>query len=127
MHGIVLKMTCNLFMGRFKITNKQRLEHIIEAINKIENYCKDQDIKSFCKTEILHDAVLHQFLIIGEAIINIDKDILDKYKYPWHSPRSFRNYIAHEYFGINPEKVWNTVTIEIPLLKEAIDQIYRNY
>lgn len=113
-------------MGRFKITNKQRLEHIIEAINKIEKYCKDQDFKSFCENDMLNNAVLHQFLIMGEAIINIDKDILDKYKYPWHLPRSFRNFIAHEYFGINLEKVWNTVNIEIPLLKEVIYQIYNN-
>jgi uncharacterized protein with HEPN domain len=110
-------------MDKYKITNKLRLEHILQAIEKIEHYCKSADLNKFLENEILHDAILHQFMIIGEAISNIDNDILYKYNYPWHLPRSFRNFIAHEYFGINLEKVWNTVNIDIPVLKKAIKNI----
>ena len=110
-------------MEKNKIISQQWLEHILDAIEKIENYCESINLHKFLKDEMLHDAVLYQFMIIGEAIINVDNDILSNYKYPWHLPRSFRNYIAHEYFGINLEKVWNTVTIDIPLLKKVTENI----
>lgn len=110
-------------MNKYKITSQQRLEHIIDAIEKIENYCKSINMHEFLENRMLHDAVLHQFMIIGEAIINVDNDLLSNYKYPWHLPRSFRNYIAHEYFGIKLGKVWNTVTADIPALKKVIENI----
>ena len=113
-------------MEKHKITIQQRLEHILVAIEKIEHYCNSVKLNKFLENEMLLDAVLHQFMIIGEAMVNIDNDVLSNYEYPWHLPRSFRNFIAHEYFGINLEKVWNTVNIDIPVLKKVIENIYKN-
>ena len=50
-------------------------------------------------------------------------ELLRKYPYPWHLPRSFRNYIAHEYFGINLKQVFKTITELLPEFKRMIDQI----
>ena len=47
-----------------------------------------------------------------------------KYPYPWHLPRSFRNYIAHEYFGINLSQVYKTVTDLLPDFKILIDRMF---
>jgi len=33
------------------------------------------------------------------------------------SKRMVKRYIVHEYFGIDLEEIWNTVTIDIPNLK----------
>lgn len=33
---------------------------------------------------MLQDAVMMQFIIIGEAIVNVENEKLDKYDYPWH-------------------------------------------
>ena len=89
-----------------KPTPKERLEHIKSAILKIKSFIRGKSLNDFISDTLLHGAVLYQFIIIGEAIRHVDKLILDKYPYPWHIPRSFRNFLAHEYHKIKPERVF---------------------
>lgn len=113
-----------------KPTPKERLEHIKSAILKIKSFVKDVSLNDFLSDIIRQDAVLYQFIIIGEAILHVDKTILDNYPYPWHIPRYFRNFIAHEYHKIKLERVYNAVndldelldTIELILSKEFTDK-----
>lgn len=90
-----------------KPTPRERLEHIRTAINKISSSVRDQSADEFITDTLRQDAVLYQFIIIGEAIRHVDKKILDKYPYTWHIPMSFRNFIAHEYHKISMERVYN--------------------
>jgi uncharacterized protein with HEPN domain len=62
--------------------------------------------KTFSRDVKVQSAVQYQFLIIGEAIRHIDDDLLNKYDYPWHIPRSFRNFIIHVYHGIKTERIY---------------------
>jgi uncharacterized protein with HEPN domain len=112
-----------------KPTPKERLEHIRSAILRIKSFVKDKSLNGFMSDVLMQGAVLHQFIIIGEAIRHVDKTILDKYPYQWHIPRSFRNYIANEYHKIRLESVYNATNdldellnkIELILLKEFVD------
>ena len=90
------------------ITNKERLQHILEAISKINDFIDRKSKESFLNNVILQNAILFQFAIIGEAVVHIDRDLLDKYPYPWHNIRSFRNFILHEYHAIEIWIVWET-------------------
>lgn len=85
-------------------TEKDRVLHIINAIDRISDHTLNQDENAFLGNEMLIDAVLYPFIIIGEAILFIDKEKLSRFSYPWHLVRGFRNYIAHDYFGIKYEK-----------------------
>jgi uncharacterized protein with HEPN domain len=38
----------------------------------------------------------------------------------WHKIRGFRNLIAHDYFGIDVEEVWDIIQNKISGLKEFI-------
>jgi uncharacterized protein with HEPN domain len=100
-----------------KPTPKERLEHIKSAILKIKSFVQDKSPGDFMSDAIRHDAVLYQFIIIGEAIRHVDNTILDKYPYPWYIPRSFRNFIAHEYHKIRLESVYNAANYLDELLK----------
>jgi len=106
--------------------DKARLEHIQNAIERINNYTASLSEHDFLTNTMAQDAVLYQFSIIGEAIVHVDDEILQCYDYPWYAVRAFRNYIAHEYFGINLSKVWNTVKINLPELEETIASIILN-
>ena len=103
--------------------SQKRLQHILEAIYTIEGYGKDVDDSRFVSDTMLHDAVLFQFTVIGEAIMHIENDILDRYSYPWYKVRSFRNLIAHEYFNIKLIAVWVIIESDLPLLKKTIIKI----
>lgn len=101
----------------------QRLVHISEAITSIEQYVASETELSFCEKGLVHDAVLCQFSIIGEAIVHVEKEMLDKYVYPWYKVRSFRNLISHEYFNVNFEAVWQIIIKDLPELKKVISEI----
>jgi uncharacterized protein with HEPN domain len=108
------------------IESLKRLEHIEQAITNIEKYVVNENINSFCENDILHDAVMLQFIIIGEAINNVENDKLEKYNYPWYKVRSFRNMIAHEYFNIKLAAVWQILESDLPELKKVIQEILKN-
>jgi len=89
-----------------KPTPKERVEHVLQAIRSIHEFIGDNTLEVFQANSKLQSAVLFQFLIIGEAIRHIDDSILSKYDYPWHIPKSFRNFIIHEYHGIKMIRIY---------------------
>ena len=106
-----------------KITNKERFQHVFETITKIDDFCEGHSKKSFLDDDVLQNAILFQFAIIGEAIVHIDQELLSKYPYAWHHVRSFRNFIVHEYHAIENWIIWETVKNDLPELKLVIDKI----
>lgn len=100
-------------------TPKKRLEHVLESIELISEFVSGVDEKSFLQDIKLQSAVQYQFLIIGEAIRHVDDEILVKYDYPWHIPRSFRNFIIHVYHGIKMERIYYA-TQDLGLLKTTV-------
>jgi uncharacterized protein with HEPN domain len=75
----------------------------------IEKYTAGFTETTFESNPLVQDAVLFHFSVIGEAIIHVDKGLLEKIKYPWYKVRSFRNIIAHEYFNIKMSAVWTII------------------
>lgn len=107
-------------------TETGRLHHIKHAIQRIGTHTAGLEEDSFMNNEMVIDAVLFQFSIIGEAIGYVNKDQLARYPYPWHLVKAFRNYIAHEYFGINLTLVWQTIKQDLPAISTLVDQMIKN-
>ena len=108
------------------IESLKRLQDIEQAIAFIQKYIANETYESFCQNELVHDAVLYQFSVIGEAVINVEDDKLKKYNYPWFKVRSFRNMIAHKYFNIKLIAVWDIIESDLPELNEVIKSILKN-
>lgn len=104
----------------------ERLTHIQKAVNEIESFTLNVSKTDFQNDNILSSAVLFQFSVIGEAVIHIDASLLNKYEYPWHKVRAFRNLISHEYFNIKLEAVWEIIVNELPQLKQVIEEMVNN-
>jgi len=104
----------------------ERLFHISKAIIEIEAFTVKKKKLDFLNDNLLSSAVLFQFSVIGEAIIFIEKTLLDKYQYPWYKVRAFRNLISHEYFNIELAAVWEIIEKDLPELKIIINTILNN-
>jgi uncharacterized protein with HEPN domain len=107
------------------VESRQRLQHIEQAIADIEKFTKGESLQTFCKKDMLHDAVMMQFIIMGEAIIHVENEKLDKYDYPWYKVKSFRNMIAHGYFNIKLPAVWQIIEKDLKPLKEVVQTILK--
>lgn len=100
------------------------LRDIINNIIKIEKFVGDVDYDSFVKDEKTLYAVIRAIEIIGEASKQIPDDVTEKYTdVPWKLMAQMRDKLVHRYFGVNTDIVWRTITEEIPLLKNKLQQI----
>ena len=75
------------------------------------------DLKTF-------DAVLMNFVVIGESIAKLSQEVREQYPHvPWAKVRGFRNIVAHNYFGVDAEEVWQIVQTHIAVLLRDIEAI----
>ena len=103
------------------------LNHILEAIERIERYIDDVDEAVFLKNEMLQDAVIRNLEIIGEASHNIDtrfpKFAAAHPDLPLGIAYQMRNAVAHGYFKVDYEIVWATVQTDIFPLHDQVQQL----
>ncbi|MFH0797022.1 MAG: DUF86 domain-containing protein [Candidatus Omnitrophota bacterium] len=97
------------------------LQDIWESILAIEEYTQNITEEKFRSTRQVQDAVIRRLEIIGEAVKNIDENFRNKYpEIPWKKISGMRDIIAHEYFGVRFDRVWDVVTKDLPSLKQQM-------
>jgi uncharacterized protein with HEPN domain len=103
------------------------LDDILLAIERILEYTEGYDFTRFKQDYKTVDAVIRNFEIIGEAAKNIPDTIKNQYPaVPWTEMYSLRNRIAHAYFGIDYETIWDIITNYLSDNKEEIKKIRFN-
>ncbi|MCD6081228.1 MAG: DUF86 domain-containing protein [Candidatus Omnitrophica bacterium] len=103
---------------------KLYLKDILDAIAKIEEYTKDLSYEKFAEDNMVIDAVIRNFEIIGEASKNIPEEIKTSYPdIPWKEMAGMRDKVIHEYFGIDLDIVWKTIKARLSSLKESLLKI----
>jgi uncharacterized protein with HEPN domain len=104
---------------------KLSLLSIIESIDKIERYTNSYaNADDFYHDERDFDATMMQFLIIGEIISKLDNSFKEEYStVPWQKIKDFRNIVAHNYFGIDADEIWEIINIKMKPLKLDIQNI----
>ncbi|MEK7461148.1 MAG: DUF86 domain-containing protein [Patescibacteria group bacterium] len=110
--------------------NKDQLHilHMSDAIKKIEAYTKGLTFAQFAKNEMDFDAVMMQFVIIGEAANQISDQFKEKHhSFPWHQAVGLRNQIAHGYFEIEPKIVWQTIQEDLSFLKKQLFEFKKTW
>ena len=104
------------------------LQHVLDAINTIEEYLMDVNEENFKATRLLQDGTIRQIEIIGEAVKYVSKDIRKAYPdIPWQDIAGMRDKLIHHYFGVDIEKVWDTAQEDLPVLKEQVVKILKHY
>ncbi|MCM1212862.1 MAG: DUF86 domain-containing protein [Blautia sp.] len=62
---------------------------------------------------------------IGELVAGLDESFVEKYPdIPWRQIKGMRNIYAHDYDIIDNDIIWETITKEIPELKEKLQIIF---
>jgi uncharacterized protein with HEPN domain len=104
------------------------LQHILDAINTIEEYLQGVDEEKFKATRLLQDGTIRQIEIIGEAVRHTSKNTRKTYsEIPWQDIAGMRDKLIHDYFGVDIEKVWDTTKEDLPTLKAQVMAILKDY
>ena len=97
---------------------------ILESISAIESFLEGVTREEFAADRKTFSATIRELEIIGEASGKIPDHIKSKYPdVPWRMLKDFRNVLAHHYFGINVDIVWDIVRRKLPDLKQQVKDI----
>jgi len=100
------------------------LSHMLEAIHLARTYTEGMSKQAFLEDKRTQQAVILNLLTLGEAASHIARlypAFCDKNsQLPWKQMRGMRNRMAHGYFDINLEIVWETICNDLPGLEATI-------
>src|SRR4051812_20645871 len=100
-----------------KIGDRQRLNHIAEAINEIQQYTQNTDINQFLSNSMMRFACVKQIEIIGEAANYITAETKALFTdMEWKQIIGMRHILVHEYFGTDFDLIWQVIINDLPVL-----------
>lgn len=106
------------------------LDHMRQAAADACAFVQGMNEASFIEDKRTQQAVIMSLVIIGEAATRVMDDhpaIVQAHpEVPWRSMRGMRNRIAHGYFDINLQVVWQTVQVALPALLAQLPAVHRN-
>lgn len=66
------------------------------------------------------------FIVLGESVGKLSEDFKSKNEQiNWSKIYGLRNIIAHHYFGINVDLVWQIIQKDLPIFKEQINNLLK--
>ena len=104
-----------------------RLEHIIQAIERIKRYTLGKRFDDLVKDDMMYYAVVKNIEIIGEAANLLTNEF--KSEHPdtqWKLITGMRNYIVHEYYQVDNTVIWDVIQNDLPYLETQIKDYLKN-
>lgn len=106
---------------REPLRDRERLEHILAAIDRVMRYTKGKTMADLVADDMMYYAVVKNIEIMGEAANLLTPQFTTEHpETPWKMVRGMRNYIVHEYFQIDSAVVWDVVSNNLSELREQI-------
>lgn len=93
------------------------LEHMLEAIGRIQRYVGRKRRAGFLGDALLQDAVIRNIEIVGEAAGRVSPEFAAQHaEIPWRDIVGMRHRLIHGYLKVNLETVWEVVERDLPAL-----------
>lgn len=97
---------------------------ILRAARLVGDFVQGFDKASFKSDLKTQSAVVHQLLVIGEAVKRLSPVFCSAHpSVPWKAVAGMRDVLIHHYNAIDLDEVWKTATVDIPELIASIEQL----
>lgn len=103
------------------------LNDMLDSIAAIREFIAGVDYPAFLGDRKTYSATVRELEVIGEASGKISETF--KAQHPeidWRTVKDFRNVLAHEYFNINSEILWDIIQNKLKPLQERIAVLVKN-
>jgi uncharacterized protein with HEPN domain len=101
-----------------------RIEHILEAIERIQQYTAGLRKADFAANQMAVDAVIHNFQVIGEAARHVPAAIRAEHTaIPWSDMQKMRHVLVHDYDRVDISVVWTTIQNDLPPLAPLLQKL----
>jgi uncharacterized protein with HEPN domain len=100
---------------------EQYLSDIDEAMADARSFAEGKDVEDFVEDRQLRYAIERALEIVGEATSNLSDEVKGRAPdVPWSEMRGLRNIVAHAYHRVDPARIWQVVTRDVPRAHEKI-------
>jgi len=101
-----------------------RLTHMFEAARQALSFAEGKSRSDLNQDRMLTFSLIKAIEIIGEAASKVTPETRRKNPaIPWNDIISMRNRLIHVYFNINLDRVWDTITSDLPALVKELEKI----
>lgn len=101
-----------------------RLQHMLDAAKEALSFAKNKSRNDLSADRMLALSIVKSIEIIGEAASTVSKEFRENHKeIPWANIIAMRNRLIHVYFDIDLDRVWDTITDDIPPLIVALEKV----
>jgi uncharacterized protein with HEPN domain len=96
---------------------------MIEACERVLRFTNDVERADVAAGSMVHDAVLRNLEVLGEAAKRVPAEIRALAPaIAWRRIAGLRDVLAHAYFGVDEDIIWDVVRTEVPaLLPKLVD------
>ncbi len=102
------------------------LDDILECCGRVREYTSGLDQAGLVGNQLVYDAVLRNLEIIGEAAKRIPAEVrLQRPQIEWSKIAGMRDWLAHAYFHVNADIVWDVIENKLPELEQTV-QAFQN-
>ena len=101
--------------------DRNRLQHILEAIDTIQERCDGMKREDLFADKILFGGIVYHTMIIGEAAYNLTKAFCKAHpETPWGLIAKMRHNLAHGYYQVDPDIVWSVIRNDLKPLRDQV-------
>lgn len=101
-----------------------RVRHMLDAAQEAVSFARGRSRKDLDHDRMLMLSIVKSVELIGEAASRVSEEGREKHsEIPWADIIAMRNRLIHAYFDIDLDRVWDTVTDDLPPLIAALQQV----
>lgn len=108
---------------REPLRDKNRLEHILDAIDTILSRTENITYDALISDKILYGGIVYYTMIIGEASYKLSKAFIAAHpQTEWRDITDMRHHLVHGYYQVDSMIIWNVIQHNLKPLREQISK-----
>ena len=108
---------------REPLKDKNRLEHMLEAIDTILHRTSSVTFEELTSDKLLFGGVVYFTMIIGEAAYKLSKEFIAIHtEVPWQDIADMRHHLVHGYYQVDSTIIWSVIQNDLKPLRTQIEK-----
>lgn len=108
---------------REPLRDKNRLEHMLNAIDTIMQRTSGMTLEELTADKILFGGIVYYTMIIGEAAYKLSREFINQHtEMPWQDIADMRHHLVHGYYQVDSHIVWAVIQNDLLPLREQIEK-----